>query len=168
MNVAHEWELRQPLLNRMSAVLLAVVSAVGLGVVLDRGDALGVALVGGICVLAGVGAVWQCSSYRVWLSKDDRGRLLLHKRRFLFAIPLGSITVPLTDYDVVRSDFTGGSRSLLNRLLTGDRRGDGYILELYRRRDGAAHKVYRGPDEAAMHSLADALREHANLPLTRK
>jgi hypothetical protein len=69
---------------------------------------------------------------------------------------------------VVRSDFTGGSGSLLNRLLTGDRRGDGYILELYRRRDGAALKVYRGPDEAAMHSLADALREHANLPLTRK
>jgi hypothetical protein len=148
--------------------LLAVVSPVGLGVVLSRGDALGIALVGGICLLAGVGAVWQCSSYRVWLSKDERGRLLLHKRRLLFAVPLGLTTIQLTDYDVVRSNFTGGSGSLLVRLLTGDRRGDGYTLELYRRRDGAALKVYRGSDEAGMHSLADALREHANLPLTRK
>jgi hypothetical protein len=43
-----------------------------------------------------------------------------------------------------------------------------YILELYRQRDGDTVTIYRGPDHETMKDLADVLREHGGLSLTRK
>jgi hypothetical protein len=113
-------------------------------------------------------AAYQFLSYQISLSRNKRGRLLLHKRRYLAFVPLWSITVSLAKFDTVRTDWQGPSGSMAWRILTRDQREDVFVLELYSQRTGDALTVYRGPDEETMKDLADVLREHAGLTLTRK
>jgi hypothetical protein len=162
------WDSHQPAYYQASAVAVLVGSVVAL--------VLGLPLVGSawlialalLPVLVGT-AGYQLLSYRVTLSRDKRGRVLLHKRRYLvWIIPLGSVTVRLAEYDTVRTDWHGPYSSVTVQVLTDDRRQDMYILELYRQRDGATVTIYRGPDHEAMQELADVLREHGGLSLTRK
>jgi len=162
------WDSRQPLWYQISALMVLLVIAcavVFLSFMLETGELLFM-----LCffVIALGAATYQFLCYRITLSRDRRGRLLLHKRRYLAFVPLWSVTVSLAKYDTVRTDWQGPSSSMVVRALTDDERQAMFILELYSQRDGDALTVYRGPDEETMKDLADVLREHGGLTLTRK
>jgi hypothetical protein len=165
------WDSRRPLYYQASAVIALVALVV---VLVLESPRLGGAWLLGLVVLAALAAVagYQLLSYSVTLRRDGRGRLVVQKRRyFAWIIPLWSLSVSVADYDTVRTDWHGPDSSATRRFLNDDEadwRQDIYILELYRQRDGAKVTVYRGPDEELMKDLADVLREHAGLLLTRK
>jgi hypothetical protein len=165
------WDSRQPLHYQALAGIVLVASVVVLLLESPRlGDAwfLGLVMVAALVAAAG----YQLLSYSATLRRDSRGRLQLYKRRYLaWIIPLWSVRVCVADYDTVRTDWHGPDSSATRRFLNDDEadwRQDMYILELYRQRDGAKVTVYRGPDEELMKDLADVLREHGGLSLTRK
>jgi hypothetical protein len=162
------WDSHQSAIYQASAICVLVVSIVGLVLGLPREGSARLIALAFLAVIVGA-AGYQLLSYRVTLSRDNRGRILLHKRRYLaWIIPLWSVTVRLADYDSVRTDWHGPSSSVTVQVLTDDRRQDMYVLELYRSRDCATVTVYRGPDEELMKDLADVLREQGGLSLTRK
>jgi hypothetical protein len=162
------WDSRQPWVYQVSAVISLVGCVVVVSLSLPRLGAVGwIAAPLALIFFVGI-AVYQLLSYRVTLGRDKKGRLLLHKQRYLAFIPLRSATVGLASYDAVRTDWAGPSGSLLMRTVTDDERVDVYLLELYRQRDGDTLRIYRGPNQKAMQELADVLREHGGLTLTRK
>jgi hypothetical protein len=162
------WDSHQPAYYQASAVAVLVGSIAALVLGLPREGSAWLIALALLPVIVGA-AGYQLLSYRVTLSRDQRSRVLLHKRRYLaWIIPLWSVTVRLAEYDTVRTDWHGPHSSVTVQVLTDDRRQDIYILELYRQRDGDTVTIYRGPDHDAMKELADALREHGGLSLTRK
>jgi hypothetical protein len=161
------WDSAQPPAYQVLAVCALVGVAVGLmGFTHFEGSTLAFSLVF-VMVLAVVTG-YQVWFYRVTLGRDQKGRLRLRKQHYLAWLPVRSVSVLPAEYDAVRTDWNGPSSSAAVRVLTEDEWQDVFILELYRQRDGATLTVYRGPDEEAMKALANVLREHAGLLLTRR
>jgi hypothetical protein len=103
------------------------------------------------------GVVWLGSYTRYRLFRGRRGQPCLQvSRKFLF-LPLGSATYNLSDYQAIRTDFSGG----------GAECSDVFYLEL-EGPAGRAVTIFRSSDEEKFKELLDLVAQAGRLEIKRR
>jgi hypothetical protein len=151
----------------------------------DQGEYI---VVAAVLVVAGIvlGALLLLGNFtRIRITRDRGGKPLLYRDRWLFFIPAGRKTLDLDDYQLIKLGHKGGGANpsvvalllclILCGLLPGlifyflQFRGSTFTLEVAGEHEGGyapdvePEVLYRGPSEAKMRSIGDALKEIAEL-----
>ncbi len=146
------WDNRLPLAVQIGIGVVAVAVIVGAILLKDLEMAARLIIIAITLVLGAtpLGFVW-----RLTLVKDRKGRPFLRKKYWFCFLPIYSRDYNLQNYNAVLMDYH-------------EVEDHEYFIMQLRHKDGSLFTIYRGGDEKTMHSLADALKDWADLALERK